>query len=110
MELHRIPGDDASSRLEHNNQDQWVADQLKALQDLDPRRVMLLVWCIYPKPQARDPPFQEEPHWVAVYPAEGQTMAEAEAPYSFEKALSHEVLMPGKCIVVGMNPLLADVL
>ncbi|KAK4151066.1 hypothetical protein C8A00DRAFT_36295 [Chaetomidium leptoderma] len=27
-------------------------------------------------------------------------MAEAEAPYSFEKALSHEVLMPGKCIVV----------
>jgi predicted ferric reductase len=95
-------------RLEHNNQDQWVADQLKALQDLDPRRVMLMVWCIYPKPQARDPPFQQEPHWVAVYPAEGQTMAEAEAPYSFEKALSHEVLMPGKCIVVGMNPLLAN--
>ncbi|KAK4034603.1 hypothetical protein C8A01DRAFT_18612 [Parachaetomium inaequale] len=88
-------------RLEHNDQDQWVADQLRALQDLDPRRVMLLVWCIYPKPQARDPPFQEEPHWVAVYPAGGQTMAEAEAPYSFEKALSHEVLMPGKCIVVA---------
>jgi hypothetical protein len=29
-------------------------------------------------------------------------MAEAEEPYSFEKALSHELLMPGKCIVVGM--------
>jgi hypothetical protein len=94
-------------RLEHNDQDQWVADQLKALQDLDPRRVMLLVWCIYPKPQAKDPPFQEEPHWVAVYPTEGQIMAEAEAPYSFEKALGHEVLMPGKCIVVGMCPVLA---
>lgn len=93
-------------RLEHNDQDQWVADQLKALQELDPRRVMLLVWCIYPKPQTRDPPFQEEPHWVAVYPAEGQTMAETEASYSFEKALSHEVLMPGKCIVVGMCPVL----
>lgn len=89
-------------RLEHNDQEEWVADQLKALQDLDPRRVMLLVWCIYPRPQKRNPPFQEEPNWVAVYPEEGQSMAEAEAPYSFEKALSHEVLMPGKCIVVGM--------
>ncbi len=68
---------------------------------------MLLVWCIYPKPQTTDPPFREEPHWSAVYPKDGQSMAEAEAPYSFEKALSHEVLMPGKCIVVGMNPLLA---
>ncbi|KAL2166209.1 hypothetical protein VTG60DRAFT_3124 [Thermothelomyces hinnuleus] len=87
-------------RLEHNDQDQWVADQLKALQALDPRRVMLLVWCIYPKPQTTDPPFREEPHWSAVYPKDGQSMAEAEAPYSFEKALSHEVLMPGKCIVV----------
>ncbi|KAH8878677.1 hypothetical protein GQ53DRAFT_834785 [Thozetella sp. PMI_491] len=88
-------------RLEHNDQDQWVADQLRALQDLDARRVMLLVWCIYPEPLTRDPPFREEPHWSAVSPKDGQTMAEAEAPYSFEKALSHEVLMPGKCIVVG---------
>lgn len=30
-------------RLEHTNQDQWVADQLKAHQELEPRRVMLLV-------------------------------------------------------------------
>lgn len=35
-------------------------------------------------------------------------MADAEAPYSFEEALSHEALLPGKCIVVGMNPLLAE--
>jgi NAD(P)H-flavin reductase len=89
-------------RLEHNHQDQWVADQLKILQDLDPRQVMLLVWCIYPKPKTTDPPFQQAPHWSAVYPREGESMAEAEAPFSFEKALSHEVLMPGKCIVVGM--------
>ena len=95
-------------RLEHNNQDQWVADQLKALQDLDPRQVMLLVWCIYPKPQTTEPPFQEAPHWSAVYPEKGQSMAEAEAPYSFDKALSHEVLMPGRCIVVGMNSLLPE--
>ncbi|KAM7190660.1 hypothetical protein V8F33_009324 [Rhypophila sp. PSN 637] len=87
-------------RLEHNDQEGWVADQLKALQDLDPRRVLLLVWCIYPRPKTKNPPFQEEPHWVAVYPEEGQSIVDAEAPYSFEKALSHEVLMPGKCIVV----------
>ncbi len=92
-------------RLEHNHQDEWVADQLKALQNLDPKGVMLLVWCIYPKPKTTDPPFQQAPHWSAVYPLEGQTMAEAEASYSFEKALSHEVLMPGRCIVVGMYPL-----
>ncbi|KAB5528998.1 hypothetical protein GE09DRAFT_1041919 [Coniochaeta sp. 2T2.1] len=88
-------------RLEHNDQELWVADQLKALQDLDPRQVMFLVWCIYPNARLRDPPFREEPHWSAIYPQEGQTMAEAEVPFSFEKALSHEVLLPGKCIVVA---------
>ncbi|KAB5513058.1 hypothetical protein GE09DRAFT_1163722 [Coniochaeta sp. 2T2.1] len=87
-------------RLEHNDQELWVADQLKALQDLDPRQVMFLVWCIYPNARLRDPPFREEPHWSAIYPQGGQTMAEAEVPFSFEKALSHEVLLPGKCIVV----------
>lgn len=123
-------------RLEHNNQDKWVADQLKALQELDPRGVMLLVWCIYPEPKPKrskpkpkrsdpdpndgrsntsfsqprtlDPPFQETPTWLAVYPEEEQSMADAEAPYSFETALRHEVLMPGKCIVVGMYPVLAQ--
>jgi hypothetical protein len=90
-------------RLEHNDQELWVADQLKALQDLDPRRVMLLVWIIYPKPRKRDPPFQEEHNWSAIYPESSQTAAEAEAHFSFEKALNHEVLMPGKCLVVGMN-------
>ena len=89
-------------RLEHNYQDQWVADQLKVLQDLDPKGVLLLVWCIYPKPKTTDPPFQQTPYWSAVYPVNKQSIAEAEAPYSFEKALSHEVLMPGNCIIVGM--------
>ncbi|KAH6635842.1 hypothetical protein F5144DRAFT_487270 [Chaetomium tenue] len=99
-------------RLEYNDQDKWVADQLKALQKLDPMGLMLLVWCIYPKPRTSDPPtgkqpitynppFEEEPNWVAVYPEKDQSLADAEAPYSFEKALSHEVLMPGKCIVVA---------
>lgn len=90
-------------RLEHNDQELWVADHLRDLQELDPRGVMLLVWCIYPSERVRDPPFQEGPHWVAVYPQKGQTVAEAEVPFSFEKALSHEVLLPGKCIAVGME-------
>jgi hypothetical protein len=104
-------------RLEHIDQDKWVADQLKALQELGPRGVMLLVWCIYPKPRTSDPPpgeepitwdppFKEGPTWLAVFPEKGQSMADAEAPYSFEKAVSHEVLLPGKCIVIGICPVL----
>lgn len=88
-------------RLEQNDQELWVADQLKSLQDLDSRQVMILVWCIYPTSRTADPPFQETDHWVAVYPQPGQTAANAEVPFSFEKALGHEVLLPGKCIVVG---------
>ena len=67
-----------------------------------------MVWCIYPRPRTSDPPFQEVPTWSAVYPVQKQSMAEAEAPYSFEKALSHEVLMPGKCIVVSICPVLSQ--
>ncbi|KAH8909446.1 hypothetical protein BR93DRAFT_956577 [Coniochaeta sp. PMI_546] len=88
-------------RLEHNDQELWVADQLRALQDLDPRGLMLLVWCIYPSERRKNPPFEEHPHWSAVYPKPDQTVAEAEVPFSFEKSLSHEVLLPGKCIVVA---------
>ncbi|KAG7289851.1 hypothetical protein NEMBOFW57_006228 [Staphylotrichum longicolle] len=69
--------------------------------DLDPRQVMLLVWYIYPKPKTTDSPFRQALRWSAFYLREGESIAEAKAPFSFENALSHEVLMPGKCIVVA---------
>ncbi|KAI1462864.1 hypothetical protein F4805DRAFT_12125 [Annulohypoxylon moriforme] len=57
--------------LEDNSQQRWLHNELRTLQKLDPRNRLLRIWCIYPSPRRRGPPFEQNDYWRCFYPSPG---------------------------------------
>ncbi|KAJ4248080.1 hypothetical protein NW762_012850 [Fusarium torreyae] len=77
--------------LEHNDQDQWVTDQLRSLQELDSQN-LLVVWCVYPKRKKGSKPFEKNAYW--------STRSNFGFD-SFSRELRQEARYPGETIVVA---------
>ncbi|KAJ4196919.1 hypothetical protein NW759_016376 [Fusarium solani] len=78
--------------LEHDDQDRWVGDQLRALQAIDKR--FLVVWCVYPvkRNPERKLPFQENEYWERKYSFDFS---------EFSRELRQEARYPGQTVVVA---------
>ncbi|KAF5240564.1 hypothetical protein FANTH_9535 [Fusarium anthophilum] len=77
--------------LEHDYQDQWVADQLRSLQELDSQN-LLVVWCIYPDSKKASNSFEKNKYWSA----------RSNFGFdSFSRELRQETRYPGETIVVA---------
>ncbi|RSL89865.1 hypothetical protein CEP52_014769 [Fusarium oligoseptatum] len=77
--------------LEQSDQDQWVADQLRSLQEVDTQN-LLVVWCVYPDRQNGSKPFEKNSYWSARFNFGFD---------SFSRELRQEARYPGKTIVVS---------
>ncbi|KAF5571962.1 hypothetical protein FPHYL_28 [Fusarium phyllophilum] len=77
--------------LEHDYEDQWVADQLRSLQELDSQN-LLVVWCIYPDSKKASNSFEKNKYWSA----------RSNFGFdSFSRELRQEARYPGETIVVA---------
>ncbi|PHH84279.1 hypothetical protein CDD83_2208 [Cordyceps sp. RAO-2017] len=52
--------------LEANSQMEWVKDQVKSLQNLDPANKLLIMWCGYPRPREGFKPFKDSRFWMCL--------------------------------------------
>ncbi|KAH6869641.1 hypothetical protein B0T10DRAFT_533794 [Thelonectria olida] len=94
--------------LEHDDQDKWVGDQLRSLQEVDAKvccsfpvfssmltpRKFLVVWCVYPvkrKPE-RKLPFEKNDYWKRRYSFGFE---------EFSRELRQEARYPGRTVVVA---------
>ncbi|KAK3377652.1 hypothetical protein B0H63DRAFT_477588 [Podospora didyma] len=82
--------------LEHNDQEDWVKDQLRELQDLhEVNSESLVVWCIYPSLRTNednDPLFKPDGYFFVKYDVD---LAH------FSRELRQEARYPGRAIVLA---------
>ncbi|KAH6646813.1 hypothetical protein BKA67DRAFT_580640 [Truncatella angustata] len=76
--------------LDHNEQENWVADQLRELQASDQDNKLLVVWCVYPAPRREPPPFKPNDHWQMLYNFD---------KISLSREIRQEARYPGRMIV-----------
>ncbi|KAG5756709.1 hypothetical protein H9Q70_000687 [Fusarium xylarioides] len=79
--------------LEHDDQDRWVHDQLRSLQEVDNKK-FLVVWCIYPvkRNPERKLPFIGNEYWSRRYNFGFD---------EFSRELRQEARYPGRTVVVA---------
>ncbi|KAI1340611.1 hypothetical protein F5Y15DRAFT_45284 [Xylariaceae sp. FL0016] len=82
--------------LEDNSQQKWLREEFRSLQKLDPRNVLLCIWCIFPSPKRRDPPFKANRYWRCFYPRPDSDFYQN----GVIKELSASEDSPGRSIVV----------
>ncbi|KAM5353325.1 hypothetical protein ACJZ2D_016774 [Fusarium nematophilum] len=89
--------------LDNNSQMVWVADQLKALQKLDPENHLLVVWCGYASPITGSAPFKPVANfWKRFDPVSQRT------PFDdliVSKIKEQRRMLPGRMLVTACgNP------
>ncbi|KAM0670866.1 hypothetical protein ACQRIU_001261 [Beauveria bassiana] len=77
--------------LEDTQQEEWVAEQLKQLQKMDAKN-LLVVWCVYPSPRGKKPPYRVNDYWKARHDFD---MA------SFARELRQEARHPGESVLLA---------
>ncbi|KAI0399030.1 hypothetical protein F4802DRAFT_611197 [Xylaria palmicola] len=85
--------------LEDNSQERWFHDELRTLQKLDPSNKLLCIWCIYPSPKQRAPPFYPNEYWRCFYPEPGSKFHQN----GIAKEIGVGAISPGKSIVISMS-------
>ncbi|KAI0976396.1 hypothetical protein F4678DRAFT_416913 [Xylaria arbuscula] len=83
--------------LEDNSQQRWLREELRLLQKLDPSNRLLCIWCIYPSPQSRAPPFEPNEYWRCFYPSPDSEFHQN----GIAKEIGTGATSPGRSIVVA---------
>lgn len=118
-------------QLDHNDQGEWAAQYLQALQELDPSHVsnfeishlplgpfppqsyakkftksqrLVVVWCFSPSPRSKHakPLFRQSDYWLSLYPRKGRPAFGDLVASTIE----NEAQSPGETIVVGKSDIL----
>ncbi|KAJ3494057.1 hypothetical protein NLG97_g4328 [Lecanicillium saksenae] len=77
--------------LENKQQEDWVAEQLKQLQKLDTKN-LLVVWCVYPSSRGKKPPYRVNDYWKARHDFDTA---------SFARELRQETRYPGENVLLA---------
>ncbi|KAJ3553693.1 hypothetical protein NPX13_g10825 [Xylaria arbuscula] len=95
---------------DHNSQARWVGKQIQLLQDLDPVRTLVVLWCIFPSPKTADPLFQPSDYFICLYPPDpsNDTTINPTPDFRdlFRERLNNEAHVPGRfAIPAGIQTL-----
>jgi predicted ferric reductase len=82
-------------KLELNDQEKWVSEQLLTLQDLDPGRRTNLIYCYYPEKKTSEPLIKRDKGWKTIYPED------QDAELTLDEAIKLEAGKSRKTVVVA---------
>ncbi|KAK1974586.1 hypothetical protein LZ30DRAFT_607650 [Colletotrichum cereale] len=83
--------------LEKGSQATWATEPFKALQKLDPKNRLIVVWCLYPN-QGYLPMFETSGHWQCFYP--GPSIADAVKSIKL-RIIERQSRVKGKVVVAS---------